>query len=149
MALKTAGIWYRQSGDEADKQAIYQALKVLDKYHGQANGIFTCDEHLAGTNPSQGTELCTVVEAQYSLEILESVLGDPLLADRLERITFNALPATIKSSAKLATRASTQTTVRMQTPLGWNRISAAAPRICIRAGRNSPVISGCGLRTTG
>jgi hypothetical protein len=71
-------------------------LAALDKYHGQATGIFTCDEHLAGRNPSQGTELCTVVEAMYSLEVLSSILGRVDLADRLERLAFNALPATFK-----------------------------------------------------
>jgi uncharacterized protein len=75
---------------------VFNALKLLDKYHGQATGMFTCDEHLAGRNPSQGTELCTVVETMFSLEVLLSILGDPELADRLERITFNALPATFK-----------------------------------------------------
>src|SRR5215475_4352514 len=69
---------------------------MLDKFHGQATGMFTCDEHLAGRNPSQGTELCTVVETMFSLEVLTSILGDPKLADRLERIAFNALPATFK-----------------------------------------------------
>jgi DUF1680 family protein len=56
--------------------------------------MFTGDEHLAGLNPSQGTELCSVVEFMFSLECLIGALGDPLFADRLEKITFNALPAT-------------------------------------------------------
>lgn len=38
--------------------------------------------------------MCTVVEYMYSLEVAASILGDPLLADRLELITFNALPST-------------------------------------------------------
>ena len=71
-------------------------LELLDRYHGQATGIFTCDEHLAGRSPSQGTELCTVVEAMYSLEVLAAILGDPRLGDRLEQLAFNALPATFK-----------------------------------------------------
>ena len=65
-------------------------------YHGQATGIFTCDEHLAGRSPSQGTELCTVVEAMYSLELLAGITGDARLGDRLEKLAFNALPATFK-----------------------------------------------------
>ncbi|MDI7275537.1 MAG: glycoside hydrolase family 127 protein, partial [Anaerolineae bacterium] len=63
-------------------------------YHGQATGVFTGDEHYAGLNPSQGTELCAVNEYLFSLEVLLAILGDPALADRLERIAFNALPAT-------------------------------------------------------
>ncbi|ABU57438.1 beta-L-arabinofuranosidase domain-containing protein [Roseiflexus castenholzii] len=93
MAIKTSGVWYRQSGDPRDRDAVWQAIETLDAFHGQVNGVFSGDEHLAGLNPSQGTELCAVVEYQYSLETLISMLGDPRLADRLERITFNALPA--------------------------------------------------------
>jgi hypothetical protein len=96
MALKNPGLWYRHSSDEADRDGVYNMLSLLDKYHGQATGVFTCDEHLAGREPFQGTELCTVVEEMYSLETLVSVLGYPKLADRLERVAFNALPATFK-----------------------------------------------------
>ncbi|MEN9937680.1 MAG: hypothetical protein RLZZ387_4259 [Chloroflexota bacterium] len=94
MALKQPGLWYRLSHDPADRDAVHQMIGVLDHYHGQATGVFTGDEHLAGTSPSQGTELCAVVEYMYSLEMLVAALGDVRLADRLERITFNALPAT-------------------------------------------------------
>lgn len=97
MAVKTPGVWYRRSGDAADREAVSTALQNFDTYHGTPAGVFTCDEHLAGRSPSQGTELCTVVEEMYSLEMLASILGEPHLADRLERIAFNALPATFKS----------------------------------------------------
>jgi DUF1680 family protein len=96
MGWKAPGVWYRQSQDDADRKAVHQLLAELDKYHGQATGMFTCDEHLAGRSPSQGTETCTVVEAMFSLEQLIAILGDVSLADRLERIAFNALPAAFK-----------------------------------------------------
>jgi len=96
MALKYGGIRYLLSGDPRDKNAVFSTLDLLDKHHGQATGIFTCDEHLAGRSPSQGTELCTVVEAMYSLECLSAVTGDARLGDRLEQLAFNALPATFK-----------------------------------------------------
>jgi uncharacterized protein len=97
MAVKTSGVWYRQSADDADRRAVWQTIATLDQYHGQATGVFTGDEHYAGLNPSQGTELCAVNEYLFSLEMLLASLGDATLADRLERIAFNALPATFSS----------------------------------------------------
>ena len=96
MALKYGGLRHRLSGDMKDKTAVFSMLEILDRYHGQPTGIFTCDEHLAGRSPSQGTELCTIVEAMYSLEVVAAILGDARLGDRLEMLTFNALPATFK-----------------------------------------------------
>jgi uncharacterized protein len=96
MALKYGGVRHRLSGDAKDKGAIFSMLDLLDRCHGQATGIFTCDEHLAGRSPSQGTELCTVVEAMYSLEVSSAIIGDARLGDRLEMLAFNALPATFK-----------------------------------------------------
>lgn len=94
MAVKACGVWWRQSGDERDREGVYRTLKMLDTYHGQATGIFTGDEHYAGRDPSQGTELCAVVEYMYSLEELLAILGDPAFGDRLEQIAYNALPGT-------------------------------------------------------
>jgi len=96
MAVKTPGVWYRQSQDEGDRKSVYQVMEMLDKYHGQVTGVFSGDEHYAGLNPSQGTELCAVVEYMFSLENLISIMGDAAFGDRLERIAFNALPATFK-----------------------------------------------------
>lgn len=94
MALKTSAVWWEISGDDFDRQATYRQLKEIYEYHGLPNGMFSCDEHLAGRSPSQGTELCSVVETQYSLEQIVAIFGDPSLADLLEKISFNALPGT-------------------------------------------------------
>jgi hypothetical protein len=94
MAVKSHGLWGRLTGSQNDRQAVYDMIEKLDRYHGMVTGVFTGDECLAGKSPTQGTELCAVVEYAYSLEILLSVLGDPAFGDRLEKIIFNALPAT-------------------------------------------------------
>ncbi len=94
MAIKAHGLWWRLTGDERDRAAVYDLIEKLDRYHGMATGIFTGDECIAGRRPTQGTELCAVVEYAYSLEMLLSVFGDPAFGDRLEKIIFNALPAT-------------------------------------------------------
>jgi len=93
MAIKNPAVWYQQSHSERHRQAVYVALENLDRYHGQATGLFTGDEHLAGLDPTQGTELCAVMEFMFSLENLIAILGDPIFGDRLERLAYNALPA--------------------------------------------------------
>lgn len=95
MGLKTSAVWSLVSAETSDRDEILQALDVLDKYHGQPNGMFSADEHYAGRDPSEGTELCAVVEAMFSLEQVLAVRGGVALADRLERIAYNALPATL------------------------------------------------------
>jgi uncharacterized protein len=94
MALKAHALAWRISGEESDHDFAVRMLEILDRHHGQITGMFTGDECLAGKNPVQGTELCAVVEALYSLELLASLTGDARFADRLEKIAFNALPAT-------------------------------------------------------
>lgn len=94
-AIKTGPVWSQVSANNADRKAIFKMIAELDKYHGLPNGMFSCDEHLAGRDPSQGSELCTVVEYMFSLEQALAVTGDASLGDRLERLAFNALPGTI------------------------------------------------------
>ena len=78
-------MWSLVSRDAGDRKAVDHALDVLDRYHGLPNGMFSADEHYAGRDPSQGIELCAVVEAMYSLEQVVAVTGDAALADRLEK----------------------------------------------------------------
>ena len=96
MGLKFGVERWLTSNDPADKASIFAMLDKLDRYHGQATGMFSCDEHYGGTSPSQGTELCTVAEEMYSLELAELITGEARLGDRLEKLTFNAFPATFK-----------------------------------------------------
>ncbi|HLH05522.1 MAG TPA: beta-L-arabinofuranosidase domain-containing protein [Bryobacteraceae bacterium] len=95
MALKAAPIWWLISGQSSDRAALRHQLDELYKYHGLPNGMFSGDEHFAGLDPSQGIELCAVVESMFSLEEDFAILGHASLSDRLEKITYNALPATL------------------------------------------------------
>ena len=93
-AIKVGPVSYLFTSNEDDRKAVLRQIAELDKYHGLPNGMFSCDEHLAGRNPSQGSEFCTVVEYMFSLEHSLAILGDPRLGDRLELLAFNALPGT-------------------------------------------------------
>ncbi len=93
-AVKAGPVWSLVSGSGEDRSAALTMISLLNKYHGLPNGMFSCDEHLAGLNPSQGSELCTVVEYMFSLEQSLAIAGEPALGDRLEKLAFNALPGT-------------------------------------------------------
>ncbi|HEY1493124.1 MAG TPA: beta-L-arabinofuranosidase domain-containing protein [Candidatus Solibacter sp.] len=95
MAMKAAAVWWLVTGEKGDRDSLYKMFDALDRYHGQPSGIFSADEHFAGRDPSQGTELCAVVEAMFSLEQDMAILGDAAFGDRLEKIAYNALPATL------------------------------------------------------
>lgn len=100
MGVKQPLMKYRASGEKRYLDAIYSGIKFLNKYHGQVSGVFAGDEHLNGINPTAGTELCSVVEYMFSLQVLLEATGDPLFADILERVAYNALPATISEDFK-------------------------------------------------
>jgi hypothetical protein len=93
-AVKAGVVWSQVSGADAARQASMRMILELEKYHGLPNGMFSCDEHLAGRDPSQGSELCSVVEYMFSLENCLAITGDASLGDRLERLAYNALPGT-------------------------------------------------------
>lgn len=94
MALKTPGVFAQISGERPDRDAFRQMLGELDRYHLLPNGAHSADEHYAGSDPSQGVELCAIVEAMFSFEQLIAITGDAALGDRLEKLAYNALPGT-------------------------------------------------------
>lgn len=94
MAVKTPAVAWEITRWDEHKRGTHRAIEMLDTFHGTAAGIFTGDEHYAGKEPTQGTEVCAVVEYMFSLENVMQILGDPAFGDRLEKITYNALPAT-------------------------------------------------------
>lgn len=94
MAVKSLPLYSRVSYLAEDLNFAEEMVEQLFRYHGTASGVFTGDECLAGQEPIQGTELCSVVEFMYSLEQLLQLTGEPKWADMLEYTAFNALPAT-------------------------------------------------------
>lgn len=93
MALKASEL-YKELTGQTDFDAK-DMLAILDKYHGNAYGHFNLDECLAPVGPNYGSELCSVVEAMYSYEVLFNLTNDTYWLERLERLAFNGLPAAI------------------------------------------------------
>jgi hypothetical protein len=67
----------------------------MTRFHGQPQGMYGGDEPMHGNDPTQGIELCSVVELMYSLEKMIAISGNPEFMDRLEKIAYNALPTQV------------------------------------------------------
>ena len=93
MMLKYEALCCSFFGEEPT--GVCEALwRELEEHHGTAVGTFTGDECLSGNSNTQGTELCAVVELMYTCEWCYAVTGDSIWAERLEKVAFNAMPAT-------------------------------------------------------
>ncbi len=93
MALKSPAINYQRTGDEKYLKELKTGFSDLMTLHGLPMGIFSADEDLHGNDPTQGVELCAIVESMFSLEEIAGITGDPFYLDALERMAFNALPS--------------------------------------------------------
>jgi Beta-L-arabinofuranosidase, GH127 catalytic domain/Beta-L-arabinofuranosidase, GH127 middle domain len=92
MGLKEPAVNYQRTKDEKYLRDLKTGFNDLMTLHGLPMGIYSADEDLHGNDPTQGTELCAIVESQYSLEQIIGITGDIFYMDALERMTFNALP---------------------------------------------------------
>ncbi|PIL24884.1 hypothetical protein GSI_12771 [Ganoderma sinense ZZ0214-1] len=82
-ALKAFPASYRFTKNQSDIDAASAAWDILFKYHGRPSGVFGADEFLAG------------LEAIRGGSYMYQVIGDLKYADGVERMTYNALPATL------------------------------------------------------
>jgi DUF1680 family protein len=99
-ALKAPGVYYQLSESPDDFKALALGWDNLMREHGLSCGINSGTEFLSGNASIQGVELCATVEAMLSLETDIRTSGNPVLGDRLETITFNALPAGLANDIK-------------------------------------------------
>ncbi|MGZ3767242.1 MAG: beta-L-arabinofuranosidase domain-containing protein [Mucilaginibacter sp.] len=93
--MKEPIIYYQQHPEKKYLDATEKSYRDLRKYDETPFGLFGSDEALHGNNPTQGTELCSVVEMMYTLESTLEITGSVDYADHLEKIAFNALPTQI------------------------------------------------------
>ncbi|TWT55493.1 beta-L-arabinofuranosidase domain-containing protein [Allorhodopirellula solitaria] len=91
-ALKYPLVFGQRGGIEQSLAVTMKALHDIRRYHGQPHGLWGGDEGMHGTDPTRGSEFCTISETLFSLEKNFEIVGDVRFADMLERIAFNALP---------------------------------------------------------
>ena len=93
--IKQPLIRYQQDPDPRYMKAVEKAFRDIRFYHGQPQGMYGGDEPMHGNDPTQGIELCSVVELMYSLEKMIAISGSPAMMDHLEKIAYNALPTQV------------------------------------------------------
>lgn len=92
MMIKSEALW--SLFDDGDPEMFAEmAISYLEEKHGMVTGHFSGDENLSGNLPTQGAELCSIVELMYSYEIIFAVTGNIKWIDRLEKLAYNSLPA--------------------------------------------------------
>ncbi len=99
-ALKMPVVYYQLSRQPSDRNALFLGLGNLMRENALSLGINSGTEFVSGNASIQGVELCSIVEAMLSLETAACITGDASLADRLEAISFNGLPAALASNIK-------------------------------------------------
>jgi DUF1680 family protein len=94
--FREPAIFSMQSKNPADRAAAYSNYDTaIEKYGQFPGGGFASDENARPgyTDPRQGFETCSMVEAMHSFEMLTKITGDPTWADCTEEMAFNNLPA--------------------------------------------------------
>ena len=95
--IKEPVIYYQQHPDPVYLEAVKKAFSDIREFHGQPQGMYGADEPMHGREPTQGVELCSVVELMFSLENMLAITGEMQFADHLEQIAYNALPAQVSN----------------------------------------------------
>lgn len=121
--LKSPAVMGRLVRKQSLLESSRRGVELAFEYHGTSSGSIYGDERLSGNSPARGTELCSVVEAMFSLSALYQIMGDNSFADRLENAAFNALPAMVTPrwwAHQYVAQTNQPYSYELQNPRFWN-----------------------------
>lgn len=101
--LKMPPLKWLLTGDASDRAGFRAALDPdgwVMRRNGRPDRAANGSEPLAGRSASQGTELCATAEHILSAQVALRALGDADIADDLEVVAYNTLPATLYPDGK-------------------------------------------------
>jgi len=101
--FREPAVFYQQSRDPKYLAAAERNYQIVRDIYGQVpGGLYGADENCREgyTDPRQATESCSMVEMMLSCEMLLSITGDPVWADRCEDVAFNSFPASMTPDLK-------------------------------------------------
>lgn len=145
--LKLPAIMYMYTGDTQYLEAVDKAIASLQKYHMLADGLASGVESLTGNASHQAHETCNVSECIWMYGWALKATGNPLYADSIEKVLFNAGLGSITkdfkahqyySSPNLFT--ATLGSNGFQDEEDWG--SGARGRMCFRPGHDTECCTG-------
>lgn len=101
--FREPAVYFMQAGDPALLRAAERNYDTVTALYGQVpGGMFAADENCRPgfSDPRGGAETCTMVEYMHSFEMLTTITGDPLWADRCEEIAYNSFPPALTPDMK-------------------------------------------------
>lgn len=98
--LKESVIFSQLTDSEESREAFVTSLNNLMRDHGRVDGTFNGSEQLSGKSSIEGIETCGVVEMVSSLSKAAQIIGDVTIADQLEKVGYNSLPAAFSTDMK-------------------------------------------------
>ena len=93
------------SGSARDANASKAGVSALQRYHGMPHGAFSADPYLAGRDLSRTSGLLAVCAQLEALHDLLAASGDVAYAEKIERITENALAGMLRPEGVCAGQA--------------------------------------------
>ncbi|NMD38274.1 MAG: hypothetical protein GYA87_06285 [Christensenellaceae bacterium] len=96
--VKAAVLNFKCSGLARTTEAALRGLKLLDKYHGTIHGAYTANDYLAGRCPNIPVNINAASKFFVALQSLFCATDDLSVADRMETIACNLLPAYINEN---------------------------------------------------
>jgi hypothetical protein len=97
------GTYYMQTQETKHLEAANRNFNEIRELYGQVpGGMFGSDENCREgyIDPRQAVETCGMVEMMLSTEILFTITGNPVWAERCEDVAFNSYPAALTADMK-------------------------------------------------
>jgi hypothetical protein len=101
--FRSPAVYWMQSRNPKDLEAVERNYLTVRGMYGQVpGGMFGADENCRPGygGPRQAAESCSIAEMMLSDELMVSITGDPLWADRCEDVALNSFPACMTADLK-------------------------------------------------
>ena len=97
---KFPAVWYQKSLSSSDRSARREGHNYIMNTNGMVIDQASGTEYFAGLSSTQGTEQCGIVERIWSDSLSMMIFGDAYIGDNIEKLAFNALPATLSKTSR-------------------------------------------------